>query len=72
VYPNPSQGLINIGNINPNEVSNMLVYSIDGRLIRQIEVTDSVVNLGNLDSGIYWIELRSNREVKRAQIVISY
>lgn len=72
VYPNPSQGLINIGNINPNEVSNMLVYSIDGRLVRQFGVVDSFVNLGNLESGLYWIELRTKREVKRAQIVISY
>jgi hypothetical protein len=50
----------------------MLVYSIDGRLIRHFEVADSFVNLGNLETGIYWIELRTNREVKRAQIVISY
>jgi hypothetical protein len=72
VYPNPSQGLINIDNINPNEVSNMLVYSIDGRLIRHFEVADSFVNLGTLETGIYWIELRTNRDVTRAQIVISY
>lgn len=72
VFPNPSQGLINIGSINPNEETYMLVYSIDGRLIRQFELFDSIVNLGNLESGIYWIELRTNREVKRAQIVISY
>lgn len=72
VFPNPSQGLINVGSINPNESSILNVYSIEGRLVRQIELFESLVNLGNLDSGIYWVELRTNSELKRAQIVLSY
>jgi hypothetical protein len=72
IYPNPSEGVINIDGLNLNESSLLSVYSIDGRLVRQLELTNSTVDLTNLDSGLYWVELRTNREVKRAQLVLSY
>ena len=72
IYPNPSEGLVNIGSFNLNESSLLSVYSIDGRLVRQQELFESVVNLDELNPGLYWLELRTNREVKRAQLIISY
>lgn len=72
IYPNPSEGLINLGSLNLNESSLLSVYSIDGRLVRQLELTNSTVDLTNLDSGLYWLELRTKNEVKRAQLVLSY
>jgi hypothetical protein len=72
IYPNPSEGLINIGSLNLNESALLSVYSVDGRLVRQLELTNSTVDLSNLDSGLYWLELRTKREVKRAQLVLSY
>lgn len=72
IYPNPSEGVINIESLNLNESALLSVYSVDGRLVRQLELTNSTVDLTNLDSGLYWVELRTNREVKRAQLVLSY
>jgi hypothetical protein len=72
IYPNPSAGVINIEGLNLNESSLLSVYSMDGRLVSQSELINSTIDLTNLETGIYWIELRTNREVKRAQIVISY
>jgi Secretion system C-terminal sorting domain len=72
IYPNPSEGVINIESLNLNESALLSVYSIDGRLVSQSELINSTVDLTNLDSGLYWVELRTNREVKRAQLVLSY
>jgi hypothetical protein len=72
IYPNPSEGVINIDGLNLNESSLLSVYSIDGRLVSQSELINSIIDLTNLDSGLYWVELRTNREVKRAQLVLSY
>ncbi len=72
IYPNPSEGVINIGSLNLDELALLSVYSVDGRLVRQLELTNSTVDLTNLDSGLYWVELRTKREVKRAQLVLSY
>ena len=72
IYPNPSEGVINIESLNLNESSLLSVYSIDGRLVSQSELINSIIDLTNLDSGLYWVELRTNREVKRAQLVLSY
>lgn len=71
IYPNPSEGLVNIGSLSLNEPSLLSVYSIDGRLVRQQELLESIVNLDELNPGLYWLELRTNREVKRAQLVLS-
>lgn len=72
IYPNPSEGVINIESLNLNESALLSVYSIDGRLVSQSELINSTVDLTNLDSGLYWVELRTNREVKRAQLVLTY
>jgi hypothetical protein len=72
IYPNPSEGVINIESLNLNESALLSVYSIDGRLVSQSELINSTIDLTNLDSGLYWVELRTNREVKRAQLVLSY
>jgi hypothetical protein len=72
IYPNPSAGVINIEGLNLNESSLLSVYSMDGRLVSQSELINSTIDLTNLDSGLYWVELRTNREVKRAQLVLSY
>jgi hypothetical protein len=72
IYPNPSEGVINIESLNLNESALLSVYSIDGRLVSQSELINSTVDLTKLDSGLYWVELRTNREVKRAQLVLSY
>lgn len=71
IYPNPSEGLIKLGSLNQNESSQLSVYSLDGRLVSQLELTNSTVDLTNLDSGLYWLELHTKNEVKRAQLVIS-
>lgn len=72
IYPNPSEGMINIESLNLNESALLSVYSIDGRLVSQSKLTNTTIDLTNLDSGLYWVEVRTNREVKRAQLVLSY
>tara|TARA_B100001996_G_scaffold373201_1_gene350427 strand:- start:1639 stop:4083 length:2445 start_codon:yes stop_codon:yes gene_type:complete len=55
-YPNPADNLINIesNNININKIK---IYDMNGRFICNRRVINNSLNVGNLSSGIYFIEI---------------
>lgn len=56
-YPNPTSGFVKLQGI--TEKQNVLVYSINGQLVlSDIVEEDGIVNLGKLDSGLYFIKTK--------------
>ena len=53
IYPNPTSDFIYIDNIEPQRVT---IYSLDGRLIKQVENTN-IVDVRDLDKGVYLINI---------------
>lgn len=65
IYPNPTTGLINIGNANQY----IEVYNIEGRKV--IDKYSNQVNLENYQSGIYYLIIKddSGRQVFKEKVI---
>jgi hypothetical protein len=74
IFPNPSQtGIFTIDLSNENTNNSVLnIYEITGKLIlsKKLENLNSQVNLSNLASGIYSVEIKSENSIVKERIVI--
>ncbi|MBO7629582.1 MAG: T9SS type A sorting domain-containing protein, partial [Bacteroidales bacterium] len=74
VYPNPSNGMINIsGSYNAGEgICN--VYDMTGKLVSTESVnlnSENMLNLTNLAPGMYTLEIFDNNDIYRSKILIT-
>ena len=53
IYPNPTSDFIHIEGIDPQPIT---IYTLDGRLIKQVENTN-IVDVRNLNEGVYLINI---------------
>lgn len=69
VFPNPSNANFTVQLNNTEEVRNISVYDISGKLIEQLPVS-STVNFGeNLNSGIYFLKISGDTIVENIKVV---
>lgn len=76
VYPNPSNKYVNISLNNLETVHNIItIYNSIGSVVYKTEVKDLryefKINISNLDEGIYFIEVNTELNKYRKQIVIA-
>jgi hypothetical protein len=59
IYPNPSNGMLNIKIENNEEVKQIKIYDVVGQLVKTEAVTSelSKVDVSNLNNGIYVVQL---------------
>jgi hypothetical protein len=75
IYPNPSNGLININfsTMSPDEVT-IRVYNTVGQLVFYSEKIfnnlQAIIDLHNQSHGIYFLEISSNQVIQRKKITI--
>ncbi|MBC8884155.1 T9SS type A sorting domain-containing protein [Flavobacterium piscinae] len=67
VYPNPASEIINI-NHSYNEVTYNF-FSIDGKIIKSGNLENQQINIGDLQSGIYLLQLNSEGKSETKKIV---
>jgi PKD repeat protein len=69
IYPNPTDDEINI--ISPTEIKAIYIYDITGKLIIQKNILNNYckINLQELQSGIYVIDVQTNKESLISRIV---
>ncbi len=54
ISPNPTHGIVTISNLNDTSLRSVLVYSIEGKLIKEInEFQSNTINLNELTKGVY-------------------
>jgi len=63
IYPNPTQNNINISNVQPNKVINII--DVTGKLIKQINITKNnfLINISDLENGIYYITYNNDTKI---------
>lgn len=66
LFPNPTNGLLNIGNLNLEKI---VIYDITGKIIKECG-SASQIDLSNISKGLYIIKLFSEREIIVDKIVI--
>jgi hypothetical protein len=70
VHPNPTNSLLYIKTENINAFSNaeMVLYDMNGQLIRN-EVFKAQIDVSNLSSGVYFIEIKTGDMIARKRFV---
>lgn len=71
IYPNPTNGILNISLVNISNV-NYELYALDGRLILNNEfknVNEIKIDLSNNESGVYFLKLNINGEIISKKII---
>ncbi len=70
VYPNPFNSVITISN-NSNEIVTIKLTDISGKVIREERLTtkDTSLDLGAIDTGIYFLELSSGEKISVKKII---
>lgn len=75
LYPNPSNGVFSITNIQNMDLKTIEIYNVLGRLVKSVQPINNVskldINLTNLNPGIYLLKLNNlnNQGVTRKLIV---
>ena len=68
LYPNPTQGEINFNETFQNALLN--IYSLDGRLVRNLILKGSSIDLSNLNPSIYFIQIQTETTNYQAKVLI--
>ena len=70
LYPNPSDGILHIANLNPLDAV-IEIYSINGTIVFRKEVLSNSeqIDLSPFSKGVYFVTVRSKEYVRTAKIV---
>ena len=68
VYPNPVKDVLNI-NSNDQKVTQVALYSIDGKLVKTINQDVKNINVNDLPKGVYLVKVKSSGTEKSFKVV---
>lgn len=71
IYPNPSQGIVNIKAENP--ISSIIVYDIMGQAVKTVSVANQnniSIDLSNNAKGIYFVKVNGNSQTITRKVII--
>jgi len=67
LYPNPSSGLITIQNL--EHPVNVKIYNLSGEIVKSLENVTNQVNVIDLPTGMYTMDIRNNQISERHKIM---
>jgi hypothetical protein len=72
LYPNPAADVLTLSNIDSNSIKNISIVSTLGKVIKNVKLNDTTINISNLAEGIYILSVEttdgkkySNRFIKK-------
>lgn len=69
VYPNPAGSTINIDNKTNIGIDNIQITDINGRTVKQLDVTADAISIAELNSGVYFLKVTTEQGTGTARIV---
>jgi hypothetical protein len=69
VYPNPATDIINISNVNGLEVTKATITDVNGRIVKEINSSISAINISDLTSGLYFLNVTTTTSNGTVKIV---
>jgi hypothetical protein len=67
VYPNPTSGILNV---DINENFNAVIYNYQGQVVMKTYVNNGQIDMSQLVSGIYFVEIRTNNSVSVEKVIV--
>ena len=71
IYPNPASDVIHIHGVT-SPIKNTLIYSVTGQLMQSAPLNSETINISNLQSGIYFLEIITSEGNKQIQKFIKH
>ena len=71
IHPNPGSDFIYIHGVT-SEIKNTLIYSVAGQLMQSAPLNSETINISNLQSGIYFLEIITSEGNKQIQKFIKH
>jgi hypothetical protein len=68
VYPNPMKDILNISAAD-KKVSEVSIYSIDGKLVKSVKENVSNVNVNSLSKGVYIVKVKTSDSEKSFKVI---
>lgn len=62
IYPNPVKDIVTISIASKTVINTINLYSATGKLVKEIQLPKNQIDLSNLKSGIYFIEIISDKQ----------
>jgi hypothetical protein len=70
LYPNPSSGMINFQGLDA-KVNRVEVYDVSGKTVKtQLNFSGNSLDLGNLQNGMYFVNLQTDKGVLNKKILV--
>jgi uncharacterized surface protein with fasciclin (FAS1) repeats len=74
MYPNPASSTVtfDLGNTDTFNPATLSIYTMDGRMIRQIPVNAQVINydIRDLNNGLYIVVLKQNNRISTEKLIV--
>ena len=73
IYPNPANNFININNLSHNDIIELKLFNINGRLVKNIKTSNkNIIRINTIDliSGIYFIHIIKKESIITRKISI--
>ncbi len=70
VFPNPSNGSIEINSGNNTQINQVDVYTIDGKLVLSNTETNRIIKLNNLPKGMLFIRISTDEGIQTEKIIV--
>lgn len=67
IYPNPVKDIVKIETI--NTIQSVSIYSIEGTQIYNKNLTNKIIDLSELSSGIYFIKVKTNKGARIKKLI---
>ncbi len=67
-YPNPVENIIYFNTENVT-IENVLIYSVQGKLIKKSKMLNNTIDIQNLESGIYFMKIRTEKGVATRKFI---
>ena len=69
VYPNPTDGILHISGTDTN-VCKYRLYSVDGRLVQEGSVSDSVIDISGQVKGMYILKIETKESILQRTVIL--
>jgi hypothetical protein len=67
IYPNPASDVIYV---DVDETFNAVIYNYQGQMIKNVNVDNGQINVSELTSGIYFLEIRTGNNVSVNKVLV--
>ncbi len=69
IFPNPTNGIINLSNLSIDKVNEIALFNIFGEKIKNFNISESI-NVTNIENGVYLLRIYTNEIVYFTKIIL--